>query len=374
MKILKKVLVLTNTIAPYRIPVLNKFNNNKDIDLEVWYLEEREKNRQWKFDYSEIQYKFECLKGVHGYIQKMDMGIHFNPGLLWKMIKLNPSIVVTSGYDAIGYWTALLYCKLFRKKYVVWWGSTLKSSRVQNKWINNLRKLFFKNVDSFVTYGSDATECLIHYKVDESKIVTGYNTVDIGYFYKKVKSVKPKLNKENVQLLFIGQLIPRKGLNNIIECLEKIDNKDWELTVVGSGPDEEYLKQKLASSSINDKVIFTGYKQKEEVLDLLIKSDCLLFPSIIEVWGLVVNEAISTNTFVLSSIYAGATRDLIIDEVNGLKFDPLNEHDIVKSLNWVIENKEHVRKYKRLPLGLWRRIHPYTYAKALELAIKKVLH
>ncbi|MEH7395041.1 hypothetical protein, partial [Priestia megaterium] len=69
-----------------------------------------------------------------------------------------------------------------------------------------------------------------------------------------------------------------------------------------------------------------------------------------------------------------ATRDLIIDEVNGLKFDPLNEHDIVKSLNWVIENKEHVRKYKRLPLGLWRRIHPYTYAKALELAIKKVLH
>lgn len=368
---LKKVLILTNTIAPYRIPVLNNFGQDKNYDLFVWYLEEKEKNRKWALDYHEIKYKYECLKGFHTYVQKMDMGVHFNPGLFLKLLKLNPDIIVTSGYDALGYWTALLYSRLFNKKYVVWWGSTLQSSRIKNKNVNKIRRYFFSKVDSFLTYGSDATDCLLHYGVDSKNISTGYNTVDIKYFYKSRKNQIQEYKNNTIQFLFIGQLIKRKGINEIINALEEIRDENWHLTIVGSGPEERALKEKIRKSSIEKKVTFKGYQQKNEVLKLLNESDCLIFPSLIEVWGLVVNEAIATNTFVLASIYAGASRDTIISKVNGLKFDPLNVKDTVESLNWVINNIDYVRSKKTLPLGLWKKIHPYTYSKALKLAIKK---
>ncbi|GIQ63387.1 hypothetical protein PACILC2_19550 [Paenibacillus cisolokensis] len=60
----------------------------------------------------------------------------------FKLIRHRPDIVMTSGYDSLGYWAALLYSKMFRKKFVVWWGSTLASSRVKNEWVNRIRSFF----------------------------------------------------------------------------------------------------------------------------------------------------------------------------------------------------------------------------------------
>lgn len=370
---MKKVLLLTNTIAPYRIPVLNKFNEDVEYDLTVWYLEEKEKNRKWNINHKEIKYKYECLNGVHAYIQSMDMGVHFNPGLLLKLIRFKPEVIITSGYDAIAYWTALFYSKVFKKKYIVWWGSTLQSSRVKNKLVNSIRRYFFSKTDQFLTYGNDATECLLYYGVPKSSIVTGYNTVDVRHFYKnnKVRHNLPTGN-EDLKFIYIGQLISRKGLNEILNALEQVNRKDWSLTIVGSGPEQDKLKAKVENTTLSKKITFLGYKQKEEIIELLAKSDCLIFPSLIEVWGLVVNEAIATNTFVLSSIYAGSTRDIIIDNVNGLKVDPLSISDMVNSIEWVLDNKQNINK-KKLPLSLWKKIHPFSYALSLKRAVKKVI-
>lgn len=371
-----KTLLLTNTIAPYRIPVLNKLKENDEVELTVWYLEEREKNRQWNVNHNEIEYDYECLPGLHTYIQKLDMGVHVNPGIFVKLVKQNPDVIITSGYDALGYWSALIYSKLFRKKFIVWWGSTLESSRVQNPIVNYIRKVFFKSAHSFVTYGSESAKCLKHYGVYEKKIAVGYNTVDIRYF--RNKYIDYLLNKDliattNVKLLFIGQLIERKGLVQIIDALQQLNNSSWELKIVGSGPDEEKLKQRVRDAGLEAQIHFEGYKQKEDLINYLIQSDCLIFPSLIEVWGLVVNEALVTNTFVLASKYAGATKDIIIDKHNGIVIDPLDQNDLLHAFKWVMDNQEYVKSERRLNFGLWRRLHPYSYARAVAIAIKKAI-
>ncbi|WP_199620939.1 glycosyltransferase family 4 protein [Paenibacillus alkalitolerans] len=370
-----KTLLLTNTIAPYRIPVLNKMKENDEIELTVWYLEEREKNRQWNIDHKDIKYDYECLPGIHAFIQKLDMGVHFNPGIFLKLLKKNPDVIITSGYDSLGYWSALLYCKLFRKKFIVWWGSTLESSRVQNPIVNRIRKIFFKSADSFVTYGTESAKCLMHYGVQEEKIEVGYNTVDIRYFrnkYNEYFRINRVRNDENIiKLLFIGQLIERKGLVQIIEALKHVNNSSWELRIVGSGPDEQKLKERVKEAGLESQIYFEGYKQKEELINYLVQSHCLVFPSLIEVWGLVVNEALATNTFVLASKYAGATKDIIVDKQNGLIIDPLDENDILRAFRWVMENQDYIRSQWKLSFGLWRKLHPYSYARAVSAAIKK---
>lgn len=373
-----KTLLLTNTIAPYRIPVLNRLEEHNDIELKVWYLEEREKNRRWNINHQEINYNYTCLPGIHTYIQRLDMGVHINPGIFFRLVKENPDVIITSGYDSLGYWSALYYSKIFRKKFIVWWGSTLESSRVNNGLVNRARKLFFHSADAFITYGTESANCLKHYGVEQEKIVVGYNTVDIRFFRNKYKEYLNRADsdfkKQNkLKLLFIGQLIERKGLVQIIDALNLLGDSSWELKIVGSGPDEQKLAQRVNNYGLQSQIHFEGYKQKEELTDYLIQSDCLLFPSLIEVWGLVVNEALATNTFVLASKYAGATKDIIINQQNGLIIDPLNVNDLLQAFRWLMDHQDYVRSQWKMSFQLWRKLHPYSYAKAVSEAIKTAI-
>jgi glycosyltransferase involved in cell wall biosynthesis len=369
-----KVLLLTNTMAPYRTSVLNELAQS--VDFDVWYLQEREGNRNWNIDKQSIKYKYRCLSGFHTYIQSLDFGVHINFFVFYKLALKSPDVIIVPGYDAIAYWTALLYSRIFKRKIVVWWGSTLDSSKVKNAVFNYLRRFFFSIADSFVTYGSEATQCLIHYGVKPSKVITGYNTVDVGYYYEvvgKVRSKSTQINKPLVKFLFVGQLISRKGLEETFSALSRIVDLTWELTVVGSGPLEETCRSKVVELGIAQKVKFEGYKQSDELVANLRGSDVLLFPSISEVWGLVVNEALVSNIFCLSSKYAGCTRDLIVEGKNGITIDPLDIDDYVRKLKWAIDNIDFVRNCSYTPLSVWKKMHTKRYSNSILQSIRRSL-
>ncbi|WP_181152647.1 glycosyltransferase family 4 protein [Paenibacillus sp. AR247] len=208
--------------------------------------------------------------------------------------------------------------------------------------------------------------------------MVGYNTVDIRFFRNKYKEYINRADsdykKQNkLKLLFIGQLIERKGLVQIIDALNLLGDSSWELKIVGSGPDEQKLAQRVKNYGLQSQIHFEGYKQKEELTDYLIQSDCLLFPSLIEVWGLVVNEALATNTFVLASKYAGATKDIIINQQNGLIIDPLDVNDLLQAFRWLMDHQDYVRSRWKMSFQLWRKLHPHSYAKAVSEAIKTAI-
>ncbi|MEK5235062.1 glycosyltransferase family 4 protein [Paenibacillus sp. FSL L8-0470] len=366
-----KTLLIAYQIAPYRIPVYNTIDASEDIDLTVWFLEEKEANREWNIDYQDMRFRYSCLRGFHLFIQRMDFGVHINPGLFFKLVRLNPDVIITTSYDAIGYWVSLFYAKLFRKKFVVWWGSTLESSRVKNRAMNAVRGLYFRSADSFVTYGSDSARCLNHYGIPDEKMAVGFNTVDIRYYYRKRLAVKPHKEEEGLlNLLFVGQLIKRKGLEETIQSLARLNHENWRLRIIGTGPDEKKLKEMVRRYGMEEKVLFEGYKQKEELTGYLAAADCLLVPSLIEVWGLVVNEALVSNTFVLASKYAGVTSDLIVDKENGIIADPLDPDSMDEAMQWLFDNVSYLKADRKIKLSMWKKLHPTTYAKSVVRAIR----
>jgi len=88
---------------------------------------------------------------------------------------------------------------------------------------------------------------------------------------------------------------------------------------------KEFCKEKILKN-----VIFKGFKQQEELIKHYLFSDIFILPSFKEVWGLVVNEALTSGLYVLSSKYAGASYNLIEDGFNGEVFDPGNVDEIAK--------------------------------------------
>ncbi|MAG44559.1 hypothetical protein CL633_01590 [bacterium] len=357
----QKILLIMNIITPYNIPVYN-YLALKLENFEIYFLAKIESNRQWRIC-EKINFKYKILRGLNFYILKKDWGIHINPGLFFKLIKLNPDIVVIGGYDAPSYWLALLYCKIFRKKIVLWSGSTLLSSQYKYGLIGFGKKIFIKSADSYLSYGTKAKEYLEYFGAKPDFIINGYNTVDIKYFQKCVQLKR----HANYIMLFVGHLAQHKGIKEALQALKLLKNSPIFI-IIGDGPKKENLKNYCQKHKL-DKVHFKGYIQKHEIINYYSKADFLIMPSLREVWGLVINEALASGLFILASKYAGATYDLIKSGENGFIIDPYNIQDIKDKIIKVMK----LRLDKEKISQSINKFSPENYGENLIKAIKLVL-
>lgn len=104
---------------------------------------------------------------------------------------------------------------------------------------------------------------------------------------------------ENIKFIFVGRLTKIKGLGTVIEALGKLTNENWTLDVLGDGPEREILEDRSAVLGLQDKITFHGYIAETDTF--MSRSSCLLFPSYIEGYGLVLARAIQIGLPVIAS-------------------------------------------------------------------------
>jgi len=94
-------------------------------------------------------------------------------------------------------------------------------------------------------------------------------------------------------LLFAGRLGQEKNIYFLLECFEKVyaEFPGTFLVLVGSGPEEDELKNWTTARGISNNVIFTGKKDKSEMARHYAGSDLFVFTSLTETQGLVIAEA-----------------------------------------------------------------------------------
>jgi glycosyltransferase involved in cell wall biosynthesis len=332
-----RVLLITNIPSPYRIPLFNYISNQllKDgNDFGVWFLSKTEKNRKWRLEYENINFKYRILKGFSYFFPNKDWAFHLNYTIFPDLILYNPDIVIAQ-YDNISGWLGLLYTQIFNKKFILWSGSHLISSEHKSGLIGSLKKFIIKNSHKYITYGSKATEYLIAFGAQPKNIYTGCNTVDTSYFSTKVQQYRknPEFNANRKKypkymFLYVGQLIERKNVKLILEAFYLLDNNDYGLFIIGSGEQEKYLQEYVNSKNIKN-IYFEGYKKKEELIKYYALSNAIILPSYKEVWGLVVNEALACDLYCLVSKNCGVYYDLIEEDKTGNGFDPNNVQQLV---------------------------------------------
>ena len=349
----KKVLLLTNIITPYRIPLFNAISERGNFYFKLIAFAKREKNREWELSENKIKFDYQILPGWHWFIwgKKKEITIHLNRGVFKALLEYKPDVIITSGYDDLAYWQAFLYCKIFKKKFILWNSTTLLSVGSIKGIRGRLKKIIIKGADKYIAYGTKAKEYLEYYGAEGDKIFIATNTVDMEYFWSSVKEHRNKDSflRERKQfpkylLLHVGQLIKRKGVLQVLKALEYLqDNKEIGLLIVGSGPQESSLRDFCKEKKLNN-VFFEGFHQQDELPKYYALVDLFVLSSFEEVWGLVVNEALASGLYVLSSKHAGASYDLIKEGWNGEIFDPDNIEEIVGLIKWIKENIKDIRK------------------------------
>jgi glycosyltransferase involved in cell wall biosynthesis len=236
---------------------------------------------------------------------------------------------LTTLYDLpIGYWRSMRRLLEEEKKNRPEWASTLTSFKdSENKLARKDKEL--QLADNIFVASSFTAKTLAEYPQQLNNIEVipyGFPAVTANKKYTSIKNRKLKL-------LFVGGLSQRKGIANIFEAVEGL--KDYvELTIVGKKNTEDCLPLNEGLKKHNWIVSLSHNK----VLELMKESDVLLFPSLFEGFGLVITEAMSCGTPVITTERTIGP-DIIMHNKNGWLINAGKTEELKQVLKNILDEK-----------------------------------
>jgi glycosyltransferase involved in cell wall biosynthesis len=205
-----------------------------------------------------------------------------------------------------------------------------------------------RNATLIVTVSKYSSEKIVQfYDVDKTKIRIVPNGVDLQRFkpVQGLESIKRQIGIDNkLCVLFVGRLIPRKGLPFLIEAAKHIvkEFKETIFVIVGNGPLKNHLQAYLEEINLSSNFVFLG-DVNENVLPAIYNcADVLALPSIQEGQGIALLEAQATAKPVVA-FDVGGVHEAMLDKETGLLVKPDSRelaNAILKLLaNWSLREK-----------------------------------
>jgi glycosyltransferase involved in cell wall biosynthesis len=123
--------------------------------------------------------------------------------------------------------------------------------------------------------------------------------------------------------LFVGQIIPRKGLKNLLAAcsiLKQQGYQDYTLAIVGDGEQRSELEAFVKESDLEQQVIWMGNIPYRLLGAYFQFADVFIFPTYDDIWGMVLTEAMAFGKPVICSTGAGAV-EMVDEGVNGFVYE-----------------------------------------------------
>ena len=208
-------------------------------------------------------------------------------------------------------------------------GVTSARGRLANFFMKQLAKIegeSARNASLVVTISRYSKQKIVKlYGVDESKIRIVPNGVDPQKFKPSsdCSMVKERIRAGNRPIvLFVGRLIPRKGLYYLVEAARRVvrENNETLFVIVGDGPLKSQIASKVAQAGLARNFAFLGDVAETELPTLYGCADVFAFPSVQEGQGIVLLEAQAAALPVAAFNVSGVT-EAVIDKQTGLLVD-----------------------------------------------------
>lgn len=222
-----------------------------------------------------------------------------------------------------------------------------------------LRKIYQKVVTLLL--GKRSTLLAISEKSLKQYESLGWNrelVIPWGY-YVPLKCSSTKRNPSDVlRMIFVGNLIPRKGLDIVLKALSQLVNSQRgrvSLDVYGPGDIERY-------SEFRDVFTYRGMIQFGDAQRIMTNYDIVVIPSHFDGWGVVVNEAILAGVPAIVSHQVGAS-SIVKEYQCGVVVAPNSVNAYLKIIEHLLENSAVLKNWQKNCSLAKRRITPDAMAK-----------
>jgi len=140
-------------------------------------------------------------------------------------------------------------------------------------------------------------------------------------------------------LLFVGRIVYQKGLDLLLKALGGLQHIPWKLTLVGDGPFIEDLKSQAKREGILDRVKFSGWVEKDQLVHYYQEANIFVLPSRHEGMSNALLEAMAMGLPIVASDIAG-NEELIIQGDQGYLFSSNNIKELRRVLKKIIIDED----------------------------------
>ncbi|MCR4432904.1 MAG: glycosyltransferase [Caldiserica bacterium] len=163
---------------------------------------------------------------------------------------------------------------------------------------------------------------------------------DVRMVYNPVPNISEKLVKKpnTPKFLYVGRLQDdHKNISFLLKGLSLLKSSDWQLSVIGTGPDELKLKELGNQLAIGHKINWLGFQNNP--FEVVEECTALILTSRFEGFGLVLIEANAHGIPVISSNCLAGPDDVVIEGVNGYLYPEGDLNNFVNLLEKVIRGE-----------------------------------
>jgi len=225
----------------------------------------------------------------------------------------------------------------------------------------DIERMIIKDADAIIAEcPQDREDMIYHYKADPNKITIapcGFNPKEFHVIDKNIARQKLNLKDDETILLQLGRMVPRKGVDNVIRSLSKLNGslKNIRLLVVGGESDEPdetltpeigRLRKIAAEENVLDHVTFTGRKRTNVLKYFYAAADIFITTPWYEPFGITPLEAMACGTPVIGA-NVGGIKYSVDDGRTGFLVPPKDPVALAKKLEWLITDKQLISAMKK---------------------------
>ncbi len=333
-----KIAILTNFISPYNLPIYEAFSNKVE-HLKIFLSTPMEENRNWAVNWGSLNVKLQnsmCLittwKHPYGFQEKNYL--YFPYKTIIDMYQYRPDVLIST---QMGFRTlqACIYKKLFpQTKLIIWVTLSEYTETGRGKLREIIRPWMIRLSDALIVNGASGSRYISKMFPKEQKAIHFVPYVAKNSLFSVKESNKSNVVNSFIDLVYIGQLVERKGLlpfiNVLINWSKSNVTQKIRFHIAGSGPQIDQIRSITPPKNLE--LILYGNVEYEKLPEVYSKGDIFVFPTLADEWGVVVNEAMASGIPVLGSIRSQAVEELIENGKTGWTFLPEDLGDMRKAL------------------------------------------
>jgi len=289
-----RVAFITNKLIDYRIKLFYLLSNNLCMDFYFDHM-----------DQLELKENYYLLKNIN--IGKYNLSYT----LFIRLVQKRYCTIIVGDLFNVNSIIGFIYAKIFNKNLIVWEERWFYSRALKHKFLWPFFLYMWQNSDYIIVPGTYSSLFFSSFLKTQNIVIAPNASI-----LESLTNIPLIPNT----ILYLGRIIERKKIHILILAFKELQQEFQNMKLIICGKINPLyfntLKKIIYRYDIKN-IEFKGYVTKSEKVKYIGQSDIVVYPVVNEVWGLVVNEAMSLGKPVISTYSCAAAYDLIIDGFNG---------------------------------------------------------
>ena len=295
-------------------------------------------------------------------------------GIFGMLLRFRPQVIFTSGFSTWSVLSLVLGALRGSRVVILYDGSSPGVDLARRSFRIALRRVMARRADAFMTNSRAGATYLAR-----TLRAAGYKVFRRPYLVPSSEALsafdeRPVEGLRRPVFLFIGRVSYRKGFPALLEAcaaLARRGRRDFSLLVVGAGPEREKWRERADRLGLGGVVRWAGQVDYGRLGAWISSSDVLVFPSLTDVWGMAVLEAMAFARPVICSRRAGAS-EIVEEGHGGFLFDPHRPEELAAIMERFIAEPELARELGARARQILTRLDPPAAAEAFEEVVRFV--